>query len=82
MRYYIDGLLNININELVDYFISLKNTRIRKKYVPGPTGVHARTSNNDLIRHHIEWEPKVTLAKGLKETYEWIREQLSSQAEA
>ena len=72
----------VSINELVDYFITLKNTRIRKKYVPGPTGVHARTSNNDLIKHHLEWEPKVTLAKGLKETYEWIKEQLSSQAEA
>ena len=71
----------VTINQLVDYFIDCKKKRLRKVHIPGPTGVNARTSHNDLIRFHIGWYPQVKLEDGLKETYSWIKIQLSLQEE-
>jgi nucleoside-diphosphate-sugar epimerase len=38
----------------------------------------ARNSHNDLIRFHYAWYPQKKLADGLKETYQWIEDQLKS----
>jgi len=68
----------VSINQLVAWFIELKGKKLRKKYIPGPIGVLARTSNNDLIRFHCGWYPQKKLSDGLKETYQWIEGQLTS----
>jgi nucleoside-diphosphate-sugar epimerase len=68
----------VSINQLVDWFIELKGKKLRKKYIPGPIGVMARNSHNDLIRFHCAWYPQKKLADGLKETYQWIEDQLKS----
>jgi GDP-D-mannose 3',5'-epimerase len=68
----------VSINQLVDWFIELKGKKLRKKYIPGPIGVMARNSHNDLIRFHCAWYPQKKLSDGLKETYQWIEDQLKS----
>jgi GDP-D-mannose 3',5'-epimerase len=45
-----------------------------------PQGVRGRNSNNDLIRKVLNWEPKYSLAEGIKKTYWWIQEQYNKTA--
>jgi len=42
------------------------------KYVEGALGVHARNSDNALIKEVTGWEPNYPLAPGLERTYAWV----------
>lgn len=41
--------------------------------------MRGRNSDNALILKQLGWEPTVKLADGLKMTYDWIKEQLTSE---
>lgn len=69
---------NISINDLVDIVSSIANKNLKKIYVDGPIGVHARNSNNDLIKKVLGYAPKENLEYGLKETYLWIKDQIEN----
>lgn len=51
---------------------------LNKIYVPGPTGVQARTSNNDLIKRILGKAPDEDLVAGLESTYSWISNRLKT----
>jgi nucleoside-diphosphate-sugar epimerase len=67
---------SLSINELVDIICSIDNKKIKKIHIPGPIGVNARTSDNDLIKLILNDSPKENLFDGLKETYKWIQQTL------
>jgi GDP-D-mannose 3',5'-epimerase len=75
----------INIGS--EEFISINNLAVMAMEIEGkfmelqhdltaPTGVRGRTSDNTLIREVLNWEPKVSLRKGLTETYKFIQSQI------
>jgi len=50
----------------------------RTYYLDAPKGVRGRNSDNTMILDLLKWEPTLPLAKGMKETYDWIKEQMIS----
>ncbi len=67
----------VTINQLVDIACTVEGKQLRKKHIPGPTGVRGRNSDNTLIKEKIGWAPDYSLEKGIHNTYHWIKEQLS-----
>ena len=61
--------------QLVDTVASIAGKRIRKRHIPGPTGVRGRNSDNRLIEKRLGWRPTATLRAGLEPTYRWIEAQ-------
>jgi len=68
----------ITINQLVDVACSIENKQLKKNHINGPLGVRGRNSDNRLIKEKVGWEPNYPLAKGIEQTYLWIKGQLSS----
>ena len=69
----------VTIDELVDitcWVAGKKLTKVHK--LDAPQGVRGRSSNNDLIKRVLDWEPNTPLETGLKQTYKWIEEQLNA----
>ena len=67
---------NVSINELVDIVCEIAGKKLTKKHVPGPLGVHARTSHNELITSVLGYAPDENLEYGLSQTYQWIQGEL------
>ena len=71
----------ITINELVNLVARIAGKRITKRHnLSGPQGVRGRNSNNTRLRKVLGWEPSVALERGLAVTFEWIAEQVRSNA--
>ena len=68
----------ISINDLADLICSIANKSLTKKHIDGPTGVRARTSDNNLISKVLGKTPKEDLKYGLEQTYSWIAECLAT----
>ncbi len=66
----------ISVNELTDIISGIAKMKVTKKHIDGPQGVRGRNSDNTLLEKTIKWGPKITLEKGLRETYNWIEEQV------
>ena len=66
----------VTINQLVDLVADIAGKHIRKKHVPGPTGVRGRNSENTLIAERLGWKPVAPLVAGLEKTYAWIEQQV------
>jgi len=66
----------IAIAELVDLVSDIADYEVRIRFVPGPEGVRARTSENTNLRKALGWEPRTPLEIGLKKTYAWIELQV------
>lgn len=43
-----------------------------------PQGVRGRSSDNELCRQVLNWEPTTSLSDGLKQTFSWISKQISN----
>jgi GDP-D-mannose 3',5'-epimerase len=67
----------VTINELVSVLERIAGVRLRRRYVPGPRGVHSRSSDNTLARRELGWAPVTSLEAGLERTYRWVYDQLS-----
>ena len=65
----------VTIDELVDITCAIAGKTLRKKHVPGPTGVRGRNSDNTLIAKRLGWRPSAKLKDGVSKTYAWIAEQ-------
>jgi GDP-D-mannose 3',5'-epimerase len=64
----------ITIDELYDLASELANKPIVKVYnLAKPQGVRGRNSDNTKIREVLGWEPKMSIADGLKPTLKWIQ---------
>lgn len=68
----------ISISDLADLLIAISGKRIEKRFVPGPTGVRGRNSDNRLIREQLGWAPSRPLREGLERTYAWIAAQVAA----
>ena len=62
----------VTINELVAIAASVAEKDIKIKHIDGPLGVRGRNSDNSLIREKLGWDYSMTLAEGIRKTYEWI----------
>jgi GDP-D-mannose 3', 5'-epimerase len=67
---------HVSINELVDIVCAIESKDLVKEHVPGPLGVHARTSNNELFKKIMGWTVDENLEFGLEKTYSWIKSQI------
>ena len=71
------GIKESAINEMIEKIEKISNKKFKKNYqLDKPKGVRGRSSNNDLIRKLLKWEPKYNLSEGLKKTYQWIEEDI------
>jgi nucleoside-diphosphate-sugar epimerase len=68
----------ISINQLADLIAGIAGIEIKKKHIPGPQGVRGRNSDNARLRQVLNWEPEISLEKGLTLTYNWIEDQIQS----
>lgn len=70
----------VTISGLVDMVSDLAGKPVGKRFVPGPTGVRGRNSDNRLIEAELGWRPSEPLRDGLAKTYAWIEAQVMAQA--
>jgi len=67
----------VSINQLVDMVEQIAEVKLKREYQLGaPKGVRGRSSDNTLIKRYLNWEPSISLYKGMEKTYEWIDEQM------
>lgn len=66
----------LSINQLAMLVADIANKEIALKHIPGPLGVRARTSDNQLIQKMLGWAPSQPLHHGLTITYQWIERQV------
>jgi nucleoside-diphosphate-sugar epimerase len=52
----------------------------REYNLNAPKGVRGRNSENSKVRKLLGWEPSITLEFGLLQTYNWIQEQIVTEA--
>ena len=73
----------VTINELADMIIEISGKRITKTYdLKAPQGVRGRNADLDLMKKVLDWQPKVSLEKGLNQTYTWIESQVSGRGDS
>lgn len=66
----------VTINDLVSKAEEIGGVKLQREYVlDAPRGVAGRNSDNTFIKKVLGWEPDTPLEKGLRRTYEWIRQQ-------
>jgi nucleoside-diphosphate-sugar epimerase len=71
----------VTINELVDIVERIAGITLERRYkLDAPQGVRGRNSDNGLILEKLGWEPSIPLEVGLKNTYDWIHAQMTSEA--
>ncbi len=66
----------VTIAGLVDLVCDIAGKSLEHIYVPGPTGVRGRRSDNRLIQRELGWTPSLPLVVGLEKTYEWVERQV------
>jgi nucleoside-diphosphate-sugar epimerase len=71
----------VTVNQLADIIADIAGIRIVKKHIDGPQGVRGRNSDNSLLRKVLNWEPEISLEKGLAHTYSWIEDQVRAHLE-
>jgi nucleoside-diphosphate-sugar epimerase len=68
----------VTIEELVDIVIKISGKKIKKYYnLDAPQGVRGRNADLTLVKKVLNWEPKISLEKGLERTYKWIEQQIN-----
>jgi len=68
----------IPMSQLADMLITISDKKVTKKYLPaGPAGCMRRNSDNTKIQKLTDWKPNYPLEQGLKNTYEFIKDQLT-----
>ena len=67
----------ITMTQLADMLIKISGKKIEKKYLPaGPAGCMRRNSDNTKIMKLTGWKPNYPLEKGLRNTYEYVKNQV------
>jgi GDP-D-mannose 3',5'-epimerase len=79
----------VSINDLAQMAIKLSGKNLKISNITGeefykkygfkcPTGVRGRNSNNYLYKEKMNWSPTQPLDIGIKNTYEWIYNQIKN----
>jgi GDP-D-mannose 3', 5'-epimerase len=69
----------VSINGLAEMVMQISGRKLSIRHVPGPQGVRGRNSDNKLIHEKLAWKPQQPLLVGLKQTYSWIAQQVTTQ---
>jgi GDP-D-mannose 3', 5'-epimerase len=68
----------ISINQLVDMVAHIAGKKIIKRHdLAKPQGVRGRNADITLMKHKLNWQPRISLEAGLEKTYAWIKTQVS-----
>ncbi len=68
----------VSINDLVATVERIAGVTLERHYrLDAPLGVRGRNSDNTIIERELGWLPSVSLADGLRPTYEWIARQMA-----
>ena len=66
-----------SIKEIAETIVKISQKEIEIHYdITKPEGDKARSANYSKAKEILGWEPKVSLAEGLAEQYEWIKNQI------
>jgi nucleoside-diphosphate-sugar epimerase len=72
----------VTIRDLYDQVAivaGLDPTQVKYSYLrSAPQGVRGRSSDNTLCRQVLNWEPNTPIDIGLKSTFDWIQNQITS----
>ena len=69
----------VSINQLIDKIEKVAMYSVSRKYdLSKPKGVIGRSSDNSKIKKILCWEPKISLDEGIKKTYNWVYNQITS----
>ncbi len=69
----------VTINQLVDIVERVAGVALKRRYkLDAPKGVRGRNSDNTLIKARLNWAPSVRLEDGMRQTYEWIRREMTT----
>jgi GDP-D-mannose 3', 5'-epimerase len=72
----------VTIDNLVSIVETIAGVKLRRKYdSSAPRGVAGRNSDNTFIQQVLRWEPDTTLAAGLRQTYNWIKNEYAKRKE-
>lgn len=67
----------VSINQLVSIVEKIAGITCERHYqLDAPQGVRGRNSDNTLINEIYGWEPSISLADGLAQTYDWVYDQV------
>lgn len=69
------------MNQMAELVLSFEGKNIPIKHIPGPEGVRGRNSDNARIKEVLGWAPSITLADGLRRTYDWIKGEIEKEKE-
>ena len=67
----------VTIEELARKVMRIAGKRLEIVRRPGPQGVRARVSDNELARRSLGWAPSIPLESGLALTYDWVARQVA-----
>ena len=71
----------ISINDLFRIIIEvmgMKYEQFKFSYdLNAPQGVRGRSSENSQIRKVLSWEPNIQFKAGIKDTFDWIAQELN-----
>jgi nucleoside-diphosphate-sugar epimerase len=79
----------VSINQLAEIAINISQKNVTIENLEGnaffnkygfkcPIGVRGRNSDNNLFFEKMGWKPNKPLVDGMRQTYEWINEQLNN----
>ena len=69
----------VSINDLVSKVEKIAGIKLKRQYdLNAPRGVAGRNSDNTFIKKKLGWEPSTPLDRGLRETYNWIKDRYHS----
>jgi UDP-glucose 4-epimerase len=65
-----------SVNQLVRMIIQITGTEVEPEYIDRRDidNIRRRVVNIEKIRRELRWSPAVTIEKGLRYTYEWLKE--------
>ena len=68
----------VTINKLAEIVMEVADKKLSLNHIEGPLGVRGRNSDNKLIKKEFGWAPSKPLKDGIRETYNWISEQVKA----
>ena len=77
--YNVGSSEQVSINQLIETIEEIADYKVTKKYLlDKPKGVRGRSSDNTKIIKNLNWSPNLSLKEGLKLTYSWISNEMTS----
>jgi len=69
----------VTINQLVDIVERIAGVTLTRRYrLDAPKGVRGRNSDNTLVQQRLGWAPSIRLEDGMRRTYAWIHDRMTT----